>query len=228
MMGNLCRKNWKPWTDICTKKNSNNMKIAIIGTGNVGGALATAWAKAGHEILLGVRDTAHFKGAELLQNPNTSVHTIGAAAAEAEAILVATPPELAEALAQTFGPATGKVILDATNAIRTRPEHYPTAYHAFEGLTQAEVVKCFNTTGYENMRNPDYGSVRLDMFMAGGSAKAKAVATQLAHDAGFEQCYDFGGADRVQLLEQFALAWINLAIFQGAGRNIGFKVVRRP
>lgn len=33
------------------------MKIAIIGTGNVGGALATKWANAGHHIFLGVKDT---------------------------------------------------------------------------------------------------------------------------------------------------------------------------
>jgi 8-hydroxy-5-deazaflavin:NADPH oxidoreductase len=32
------------------------MKIAIIGTGNIGGALATSWAKAGHDIILCVRD----------------------------------------------------------------------------------------------------------------------------------------------------------------------------
>ena len=203
------------------------MKIAIIGTGNVGGALATAWSKAGHQILLGVRDTQNFKGENLLANPNTSAHTISEAAREAEAILVATPPQFAESLAVAFGNVSGKVVIDSTNAVRTKPENYPTAYHAFEALTGAAVVKCFNSTGFENMQNPDYGHTRLDMFMAGSSAEAKSVATQLAKDAGFENCYDFGGSDRVQLLEQFALSWINLAIFQGMGRDIGFKVVRR-
>ncbi len=32
------------------------MKIAIIGAGNVGGALAHRWAKAGHQIIIGARD----------------------------------------------------------------------------------------------------------------------------------------------------------------------------
>lgn len=203
------------------------MKIAIIGTGNVGGALATAWAKAGHQILLGARDTANFKGAELLQNPNTSVHAIETAVQEAKAILVATPPQFAESLALAFGDVSGKVIIDSTNAVRTKPENYPTAFHAFEALTKADVVKCFNSTGFENMQNPEYGHVRLDMFMAGSNQRAKALATQLALDAGFENCYDFGGSDRVELLEKFALSWINLAIFQGMGRDIGFKLVRR-
>jgi hypothetical protein len=36
-----------------------------------------------------------------------------------------------------------------------------------------------------------------------------------------------GGSEQVELLEKFALSWINLAIMQGHGRGIGFKVVRR-
>ena len=203
------------------------MKIAVIGTGNVGGALATQWSEADHHIYLGVRDPEDFKGKELLNNRNTSVHTIAEAVQFSEVVLVATPPQFAETLLQRFGNIAGKVIIDATNAIRTKPENHPTAYHAFEALTDAEVVKCFNTTGFENMKNPNYGDVRLDMFMAGNSEKAKAVAKQLSEDAGFEHCYDFGGSDRVQLLEQLALSWINLAIFQGMGRDIGFKVVVR-
>ena len=83
------------------------MKIAIIGTGNVGGALATQWAKAGHQILLGVRDKAQFKGKELMSNENTSVHSIEEATA--------------------FGDVSGKVIIDGTNSIRIKPENYPTA-----------------------------------------------------------------------------------------------------
>ena len=115
-----------------------------------------------------------------------------------------------------------------TNAIRTKPEPYATAYHAFEALTEAEVVKCFNSTGFENMKNPEYAQHQLDMFMAGDGDTAKSIAAQLAVDAGFAQCYDFGKGDKVALLEQFELAWINLAIFQGVGRNIGFKLLKRP
>lgn len=203
------------------------MKIAIIGTGNVGGALAENWAKAGHQILLGVRDTANFKGEGLLENPNTSVHEIAASVAQADAILFAAPPQFAESLAAQFGDVSGKILIDSTNSVRTKPENYPTAVHAFEALTGAEVVKCFNSTGFENMKNPDFGHVKLDMFMAGDSPKAKAVAAQLAFDAGFENCHNFGGSDKVELLEKFALSWINLAIMQGFGRDIGFKLVRR-
>ena len=203
------------------------MKIAIIGTGNVGGALTTQWAKAGHQIFLGVQDTSNFKGKELLANENTSVHSVAEAINAAEAILVATPPQIATVLVKSFGDVTGKVIIDATNAVRTKPEGYATAFHVFEALTKADVVKCFNTTGFENMKNPDYGDFKLDMFMAGDSQQGKEVASSLALEAGFEYCHDFGKSDKVELLEKFALSWINLAIMQGMGRDIGFKLVKR-
>ena len=151
----------------------------------------------------------------LLENANTSVDSIAEAAQNAEVILVATPPQYAESLATTFGESQGKIIIEATNAIRTKPENHATTYHAFAALTKAGVVKCFNSTGFENMKDTVYGDVVLDMFMAGDNADAKKVAEQLSKDAGFENCYDFGGANRVQLLEQFALSWINLVIFQG-------------
>jgi len=53
------------------------------------------------------------------------------------------------------------------------------------------------------------------------------LALQLALDAGFGNCYDFGKADKVELLEKFALSWINLAIMQGYGRDIAFKLLRK-
>jgi len=90
-----------------------------------------------------------------------------------------------------------------------------------------DVVKCFNTTGFNNMQNPNYGNLNIDLFMAGDSLKGKEVAKQLALDAGFENCYDIGGNDKFTLMEQFAFFWINLAMFQGQGREIAFKLLKR-
>ncbi len=203
------------------------MKIAIIGTGNIGSTLATHWAQKGHHLHLGLRDLENFRGTQLLQLPNTTSHSIPQAAQLAEVILVATPAQIAVDLAKSFGDLEGKIIIDATNAIQLKPDPYPTAFHAFLDLTNAEVIKCFNSTGFENMKNPKIGDTVLDMFMAGDSPRGKAVSEQLALECGFENCYDFGGNDKVELLEKFALSWINLAIFQGMGRNIGFKLVSR-
>lgn len=204
------------------------MNIAIIGTGNVGGALAERWAKAGHTIHLGVRILDNFKGKELLQLPNITAHSIADAAALSEVILIAATPPAIFSIVEQMGHVEGKIILDAMNSIRVGPEPYANTFEALKALTKGTViVKCFNTTGFENMANPRYGDVALDMFMAGSSEKGKQVARQLALDAGFAECYDFGGDDKAALLEQFALCWINLAIMQGQGRGIGFKVLRR-
>lgn len=203
------------------------MKIAIIGTGNVGGALATQWAKAGHQIYLGVNDLENFKGKNLLQNPNTQANTIKDAVTFSDIILIAIPPTAIFETIDKMINLKDKVVIDATNSVRVSPEPYPTVYHALAAKTNAEVVKCFNSTGFENMLNPIYNGVGIDMFMAGDSDKAKVVANRLALDAGFGSCIDFGKADKVELLEKFAFSWINLAIMKGHGRDLAFKVLKR-
>ena len=205
------------------------MKIAIIGTGNVGGALATKWSRAGHEILLGVKDLEHFKGKALLDTANTSVQRIQEAVAGAEVVLIATPATAAIPVAQSLGDTTGKVLIDSMNVVRGNgPEGFTNTSEAILAHTQTtDLVKCFNTTGYNNMEDPVYTGQHLDAFMAGDSTKAKEVASQLAVDAGFAVCYDVGGNDKFQLMEQFAFFWINLAMMQGQGRDIGFKLLKR-
>jgi 3-hydroxyisobutyrate dehydrogenase-like beta-hydroxyacid dehydrogenase len=44
------------------------MKIGIIGTGNMGRALGTGWARAGHDVLFGSRNPAKAKDAGLRLN----------------------------------------------------------------------------------------------------------------------------------------------------------------
>lgn len=205
------------------------MKIAIIGTGNVGGALATAWSKAGHTILLGVQDTGNFKGKELLHNANTSLHSIPEAVHEAEVILIATPAPAAAEVAKSLGNTSGKVIIDAMNVVMGRgPAGFSNTADAILANTASrDVVKSFNTTGFNNMKNPVYGNMAIDMFMAGDSEKGKRMVRQLALDAGFAECYDVGGNDKFNLMEQFAFFWINLAMMRGQGRDIGFKLLKR-
>lgn len=205
------------------------MNIAIIGTGNVGGALAKAWAKKGHAIFLGVRDITQFKGKELLDHSGISVCLTADAVTQSEVILIATPATMAVAVAESLGDTSGKIIIDAMNIVMGRgPEGFTNTAEALLAHTATrEVVKCFNTTGFNNMENPVYGAHSLDMFMAGGSQESKAAVEKLALDAGFATCYDVGGPEQYGLMEQFALFWINLAMFRGHGREIGFKLLKR-
>ncbi|MFM8741417.1 MAG: NADPH-dependent F420 reductase [Cytophagales bacterium] len=206
------------------------MNIAIIGSGNVGSALAQGLFKAGHTIFFGVRDATSAK-AEKASGlvSNTKIVSVAEASKQAEVIIVTTPPEAVLNLVTQMGDVSNKILVDATNSIRTRPEPYPTAFHALKALTKSDkVVKCFNSTGFENMAAPVYPSLGgIDMFCAGNDKASKTIVQQLAKDIGFAECWDFGGDDKVELLEKFALSWINLAIMQGHGRNLAFKVIKR-
>lgn len=205
------------------------MIIAIIGTGNVGSALAQGLIRAGHTVLMGARMPLSEKSIKLATAIGEDrFAAVENAAKQAEVIIITTPPENVLSLIPQLGNVSGKTIVDATNSVRTRPEGYATAYHAIKDKTgSSRVVKCFNTTGFENMLNPVYKGEGIDMFCAGDDTEAKITATQLSKDIGFAVCYDFGGDDKVKLLEKFALSWINLAIMQKQGRDIAFKVVKR-
>lgn len=204
------------------------MKIAIIGTGNVGSALAKGFAKAGHQVFLGVRNKSQFKGIDLTSEQNISVCSISEAASPSEVILIAAVPQAITDIVGQLGDVTHKVIIDAMNSVRAKPEPFSNTTEALIKLTNCkDIVKSFNTTGAENMSNPIYSGKGIDMFYAGDSEKAKKIAEQLAKDIGFENVYNFGGNDKFNLLEHFALSWINLAMMQGYGRGIAFKVLSR-
>ena len=205
------------------------MKVAIIGGGNVGGTLAVSWIKSGHEITIGARDIKSDKVKKVTsQNSSIKVKSVDGAVKEAEVVLIAASPAAVEEITKQLGDVKDKVIIDAMNSISSKPAGFNNTFEALQSLTNCKnVVKCFNSTGFENLADPIYGNISIDMFMAGSNLKAKQFASQLAKDAGFDECYDFGGDDKVALLEQFALAWINLAIFQKQGRNIAFKIIKK-
>lgn len=205
------------------------MKIAIIGTGNVGGALAQQLVKAGHTVLMGAKFPLSEKSIKLATKIGEDRFTsIESAAKQCEVIIITTPSSAVLNVITQLGNVENKTIIDTTNSIWDKPEPYPTAYHALKTITKSDaIVKCFNTTGFENMLNPTYKGEGIDMFCAGDNTSAKEIAKLLAKDVGFKNCYDFGGDDKVELLEKFALGWINLAIMQGLGRDIAIKIEKR-
>ncbi|MFY8020608.1 MAG: NADPH-dependent F420 reductase [Bacteroidia bacterium] len=206
------------------------MKIAIIGSGNVGGALALKWVQAGHTVLIGARFPLSEKNIKLATQIGEDRFTsIEFAVQQSDVILLATPAIAAVEVAKSLGNTEGKIIIDSMNIVMGRgPASYTNTTQAILDHTQTkDVVKCFNTTGFNNMLDTQYDDAKLDLFVAGDSEKGRHAAMQLAIDAGFENCYAVGGNDKFQLMEQFAFFWINLAMFQGQGRDIGFKLLKR-
>jgi predicted dinucleotide-binding enzyme len=205
------------------------MKIAVIGSGNVGGTLARKWSEKGHEVCIGARDPENSKGRELRGLSNLRFCTIQDAVRNSGVILIAVPALSAVDAVRSLGDTSGKIIIDSMNIVGgTGPAGFTNVSDAILANTiSRDVVKCFNTTGYNNMEDPVYPGAVLDMFMAGDSKRGKQVAHQLAIDAGFAECFDAGGNDKFFLLEQLANFWINMAMSRGFGREIGIKILKR-
>lgn len=210
------------------------MKIAIIGAGNVGGALGKGWAAKGHSIFFGVPDPKSEKARALVNSIGGGVRagSVAEAAASAEAIVLATPWPAAEAAIRAAGNLAGKILMDCTNPLAPDLSGLVIGHTTSAGeevarwARGARVVKAFNTTGAGNMANARYDSQRPTMCVCGDDAEAKTAVAKLAEDLGFE-AIDAGPLANARLLEPFAMLWIYLAVKQGLGPNIAFKLLRR-
>jgi len=209
------------------------MKIAVLGSGNVGGALGTRWAGAGHEVCFASRKPESDEMRELVARAgrNASAASAEAAVQGAEVVLLATPWGATEAILAQCGGLEGKIVLDATNPLGpgfalTHCGHDSGGEQVQRWAPRARVVKVFNTTGYGNMENPVYGGKPSVMFYAGDDAGAKAVAKQLSDQVGFESI-DAGPLENARLLESWAVLWIKLAMQYGHGRDFAFAKMTR-
>jgi predicted dinucleotide-binding enzyme len=208
------------------------MKIGILGAGNVGGTLGEMWAKKGHQVIFGGRDpnSPELQGRLANVGGNARMGSLQEAADFADVVVLTLPWGAVEENLKAIGSLAGKILFDCTNPNFTAD---PAQSHAQSGGEQvaslvptAKVVKIFNTTGWENMANPQYGAEAVTMFYAGDDAAAKAIAAQLTADIGFEPV-DVGPLANSKLLESLAQLWGKLAYAQQLGRNIAFKLVRR-
>ena len=201
------------------------MKIAVIGAGNVGGTLAKQLAKAGHTVYLGVRNVKDSEVKALISK-KISAHSITEATYKANVIVTAAYPQHTKEIAKKFGDVSQKIIIDDMNTFSGKPVPYNTTAEALLAWTNCkDVVRCFNTTGFENMANPNYKGKKIDMFVAGNSKKGKKVAIKLAKEIGFGQVYDLGGNDKFELMEQIVIVWRGLA--EILGRKIALNILTR-
>ncbi len=209
------------------------MKIAIIGAGNVGTALATSFTRAGHQVIIASRDPEDAARAAAASGASIAPDNI-AAAAEADVIVPAVYfPNLPEIAAEIATAAAGKPIIDVSNRISfgaTGPEIDTTSSNAealAELLPQSSIVKAFNTLFASNQVDPIADGVQLDGFVAGDDAEAKAVVLELVRSIGLRPV-DVGPLVRARQLE--GLAFLNMALNidnQGSWQS-GWKLVGAP
>jgi predicted dinucleotide-binding enzyme len=199
------------------------VRIAVIGKGNVGAALAPNFAAAGHDVVYGVRDPADPKytsedGLPLLE--------VADAVAQSEAILLAIHWAAVDAFLAEVGDLSGKILIDCTNAYDFQNNLAPlipldrSAAGIIAGKTNAVVVKAFNQVGAAVMADAPNRSPKPLQFVASDDSEAKAKVLKLADDAGFD-ARDGGTLDYARELEGMARLWIAQA-FRGMPGETGW------
>jgi predicted dinucleotide-binding enzyme len=211
------------------------VKIAILGHGHVGGALAHHLVRVGHQVTLAARDP----GAESVRALQARSPALRAAApadavAEAELVLVAIPFQaVAEALAPLRGALAGKVLVDCTNPVGPGLTHglgsRQSGTAAIQALLpEARVVKAFSVYGYENFEEPSFpgAGVRPAMPFCGDDPAAKAVVAGLLEQLGWEPL-DVGGAVQALHLEHMTLLWVRMVRVGGHSPHLAWAALRR-
>jgi hypothetical protein len=206
------------------------MKIAIIGTGHIGGGLGRAWAKKGHEIIFATRDVAAPDVLSLCQETGARASSIGDAASAAEVVVLAVPHAALEEVLRNAGTLSGKIVIDCTNGLGPGPSLlFGHTTSAVEETTKqvpgARLVKAFNTQGAESLTNPVYNGVRATNFFCSDDVAAKRVVQGLVEDVGFE-AVDVGPLRNARFLEPLTLLWVSATQALGT-REIAFKLLRR-
>lgn len=189
------------------------MKLAILGSGNVGKALTRGITRAGHEVQLVHRDP-------------DAMHD---AVAWAEAVILAVPFTAIESVVNRIGSGfDGKVIIDVTNTLT--PDHKFAELSHSSGaerlqamIPKARVVKAFNTVFAVHMDSGTLDGKPLTALIAGDDDKAKRDVIAIAKAIGFD-AVDAGPLANARMIESMAYLNIQLGYAQGMGTGIGFHL----
>ena len=174
---------------------SEPLKIGIIGTGKIGGALARHWVNAGHEVFFSSRHPEELQGLADELGPRAHAGTTAEAAEFGEVVLVSVPySAMPQVGAELNAALAGKVVLDTSNPIAPRDgaivdfalqQGSGLATAAF--LPDARVVRAFNCIPAASLaEQPNRQPARIAIPLAGDDEEALAVAQQLVDDAGFD------------------------------------------
>ena len=190
------------------------MEIVIIGKGNVGSALQSGLSRVGHQV------RALSRGEDIAQ-----------AVTSADAVIFAVPFGEVQNVARQLGDsATGKVVIDATNALTPAMElavdtrSTSGAEDLQKALPGAKVVKAFNTSFASAMATGEINGEKLAGLVAGDDTEAKAQVLSMVEAIGFDPI-DAGPLAAARLLEPLAVLNIKLGFVQGYGPASGFRLV---
>jgi len=209
------------------------MKVAIIGAGNVGTALATALTRAGHKVTITARDPQHATKAAESSGANAGSSN-AAAVDQADVVITAIPAtSISEVAAEIRQPASGKPIIDVTNRMAPTDKGLDmdttssNAEDLASMLPASPVVKAFNTLFASNQADPTADGVQLDGYVAADDETAKATVLELVESIGLNPV-DVGPLKRARQLEGLAFLNITLNAENGGAWRSGWKLVGAP
>lgn len=193
------------------------MRIGVIGTGNIGGTLGTALARAGHQVTLGSR---HPSGESV---PGAQVSDVATALTDAEVVLLALPAAaVGDFLAEHAGRLAGKLVIDATNRVGAPVAN--AAAQLADAAPAARYARAFNTVGWENFADPLFDGEPADLFFSSSQAD-RPVLEELIADVGLRPAYL--GEGKQDVVDGALPLWFALVQAGGGNRRLAFRVVRK-
>jgi predicted dinucleotide-binding enzyme len=171
--------------------NGEKPDIAMIGTGEIGGALGKRWADLGYKIIYGSRTPDAERVQSLIREVGNGAeaYSNSEAAAKTSLVFLALPWHATEEVVKSLGNLDGKILMDPINGLKVtdgRFEAPPGLATSSSEMIQswapgAHVVKSFNTLSREIMEDPTItGPVTVSL--AGESAEAKARVANIVED----------------------------------------------
>lgn len=181
-----------------TARAQEPLRIGIIGSGQIGGAVGKRWAEAGHQILFSSRNPDELVPLVAEAGPNTRAGTVAEAAQFGDVVLIAVPygamPQVGSDNSQYL---QGKVVIDCANPRADRDG--PMADEAIAkgtGVASAEffpgtrLVRAFNAVSFAMVEEQHHREGELiGIPVAGDDAEAVAITERLVRDAGFDPVF---------------------------------------
>ncbi|MFI6642027.1 NADPH-dependent F420 reductase [Streptomyces sp. NPDC050504] len=199
------------------------MRIGVLGTGNMADALATHWARAGHEVTVGGRDPHRAERLAARVGGGARAAGLREAAGSGEVVLAALPFGAGAGVVRELRTALeGKALVDCSNPVgpgfRLLTDGGPSAARLLaDAAPGAHVVKAFNLCHEDvwRMAPPVFDGRPLAVPVCGDDAAAVGLVHALVRDAGCTPVSG-GGLDRAGLLEATAALFIGLWVGEGA------------
>ena len=214
------------------------MKIGILGSGDVGKALARGFASRNHEVMISSREPAKLQDFVSEQGGKIRSGSFEEAAKFGELVVIATLFSGTKHALDLADPAnlSGKTVIDCTNPLRFEEGKMPQLSLGFDNsageevqrwLPDAKVVKAFNIIGNQFMVDPQLPGGPPTMFIAGNDDSAKKTVTQLIESLGWKDAVsDLGGIEESRYLEPMCIVWVHYGIRTGAWDH-AFKMLRK-